>query len=271
MSTASKADAIDDVPPTYRCSSLDAARTASSASAQRRSTTLVARRHQRRRPRPATDPSSWAARWADGGGEVDVVDVVGELDRLALDGAVAEHDDDRGQRRRQPHDLHAAHGEGLGPRADDDGGVVRQVGEQVRRAVEHLLEPAMGGPEEVADLARVAGSRRPGRRQVVDEEPVALVGRDAAGRRVRLDEVALLLEHGHLVAHRRRGHLHAGRVGDVGRAHGLRRGDVLLHDGAQDRGLAVVEHAGSQGYRVLTGRGGTAERRRAGRRRRPRR
>ena len=90
--------------------------------------------------------------------------------------------------------------------------------------------------------ACVARVERPGRRQVVDEEPVALVGRDAPGRRVRLDEVALLLEHGHLVADGGRRHLDAGRVGDVGRAHRLRRGDVLLHDGAQDRGLAFVEH-----------------------------
>ena len=60
-----------------------------------------------------------------------VGDVVGELDRLALDGAVAEHDDDRGQRRRQADELHRAHGDGLGPRADDDGGVVGELGEQV--------------------------------------------------------------------------------------------------------------------------------------------
>ena len=35
----------------------------------------------------------------------------------------------------------------------------------------------------------------------------------------------------------------ARRVGDVARADGLGRLDVLLHDGPQDGGFAVVEHA----------------------------
>ena len=114
----------------------------------------------------------------------------------------------------------------------------------------------MRGPEELADLLARRLVEAPGRHQVVDEEPVALVGRDPARRRVGLHEIALLLEHGHLVAHRCRRHSNPRRVGDVGRAHGLRRRDVLLHDCAQDRRLPIIEHAGSQAYRVLTARGG---------------
>ena len=124
--------------------------------------------------------------------------------------------------------------------------------------VQHLLEPAVRRAEELADLLARRLVEAAGRHEVVDEEPVALVGRDPAGRRVRLHEIALLLEHGHLVAHRGRGHSHAGRVGDVGRAHGLRRRDVLLHDCAQDRRLPIIEHAGSQAYRVLTRSGSAA-------------
>ena len=37
-----------------------------------------------------------------------------------------------------------------------------------------------------------------------------------------------------------------GRVGDVRRPHRLRRGDVLLHDGSEDGGLAFVEHLALQ-------------------------
>ena len=185
---------------------------------------------------------SWPARWADAAASVGVGDVVGDVDRLALDGAVAEHDHDRRHVDDRPHELGAADLDGLGLRADDDGGVVGEPGEQVGRAVEHLLEAAVGGGEEVADLRPASLVERARGGEVVDEEAVALVGGDPPGRRVRLDEVALLLEHGHLVAHRGRRHPHAGRVGDVGRTHRQRRGDVLLHDGAQDRGLAVVEH-----------------------------
>ena len=88
-----------------------------------------------------------------------------------------------------------------------------EPGEQVGGLVQHLLEPAVGGGEEVADLARRRRRRAvPGDGEVVDEEAVALVGRDASGRGVRLDQVALLLEHRHLVAHRRRRHADARRA-----------------------------------------------------------
>ncbi len=110
----------------------------------------------------------------------------------------------------------------------------------------------MGGREERADLGAGRGVEPAGCGEMVDEEPVSLVGGDASGRRVRLDQVALLLEHRHLVAHRRRRHGDTGRAGDVRRADGLRRRDVFLHDGAEDRRLPFVQHLGNQGYRVLT-------------------
>ena len=168
-----------------------------------------------------------------------------DVDRLALDRAVAEHGDDRGCGRRERHQLDRAHRDGLGPRPDDHRGIVRERRQQIGGAVQHLLEPAVRGREELPDRrARVAVDAR--RHEVVDEEAVALVGRDAPGRRVRLDEVALLLEHGHLVAHRRGRDAHAGRVGDVGGPDGKRRGDVLLHHRTQDRRLAFVEHGPTQ-------------------------
>jgi hypothetical protein len=176
-----------------------------------------------------------------------------DVDHLALHGAVAEDDDHGGRRGGQAHDLHAADHRCLGLRADHDRSIAREPREQVGGLVEHLLEAAVGGLEEVADLLgdRLvdAGSRRG---QSVDEEPVALVGRDPPRRGVGLHEVALLLEHRHLVAHRGRRHADAGRVGDVGRPDRLRGRDVLLHHGAEDGCLAFVEHLGTPGYRVLT-------------------
>ena len=115
-------------------------------------------------------------------------------------------------------------------------------GEEVRRLMEQLLEPAVGRGEELADLLRRRLVERARRGQVIDEVPVALVGRDAPRRRVRLDEVALLLEHGHLVAHGRRRHLDRRHLGDQVRTDRLGRRDVLLHDGTQDRCLPIIEH-----------------------------
>ena len=77
--------------------------------------------------------------------------------------------------------------------------------------------------------------------QPVDEEPVALVGRHPAGAGVRLADVALLLQHGHVVAHGGRGDA-AGVPLDQGlAADRLLGGDVVLDDGAQHVELAIVE------------------------------
>ena len=86
--------------------------------------------------------------------------------------------------------------------------------------------------------------------EMVDEEAIALVSGDPAGRRVRLHEVSLLLQHCHLVADRGRRDVHTGRAGDVAGANGLGRLDVLLHHSAQDRRLAFVEHVR---HRVIRG------------------
>src|SRR5436190_5023310 len=84
-----------------------------------------------------------------------------------------------------------------------------------------------------------------GLREAVDEVAVALVGGDATGGRVRLREEPLLLEHGHLVAHRGRRDVHPGRVDHMARADGLRCFDVLLHDGKENGCLAFVHFVAS--------------------------
>ena len=173
-----------------------------------------------------------------------VGDVVRQLDGFVHDTAVGRDDDGHRHPRRESDELHGAHDGRFDGRPDDDGGIVREVRQQAAGVLEHLLEGAVGVREELADL-RPPGRVEPARHgQVVDEEPVALVGRDAPGRGVRLGEVALLLEHGHLVAHRRRTDLDAGRVGDMGRADRLRGLDVLLDHRPEDGCLTLVEHVG---------------------------
>ncbi len=95
--------------------------------------------------------------------------------------------------------------------------------------------------EEVGDLAALHRPEDTWAREMVDEEPVALVGRDAPGARVRLDQVPLALERHHLGADGGGRDLHAGRGGHVRRAHRLGRPDVLAHDGLQNGGPAGVE------------------------------
>ena len=85
-----------------------------------------------------------------------------QFDDLVLDRAVAEDHDDRGVLVRQPDELDAADGRRLGLGTDDHRRVAGEVGEQVARAQQHLLEPAVGRREERPHLAR--SSRRRGGR-----------------------------------------------------------------------------------------------------------
>ena len=225
----------------YTWSSELTARIAVRASVHRRSTTGSPRGRgrsgggQRRSGELAVEASRRS-------GELVVADVFAERHRLALDATVAQHDDDRGEVRGHPDELHAPHGDSLGLGTDHYGRIVGERRQQVGRAVQHLLEPAMGRHEEVADLLGGDVVEPAGRSEVVDEEAVSLVGGHPARRRVRLDEEALLLQHRHVVANGGGRDIHSRRARDVGRAHRLRRCDVLVHDGAENRCLSFVEH-----------------------------
>ena len=81
--------------------------------------------------------------------------------------------------------------------------------------------------EELGDLLALDGPENARSGQVIDEEAVALVGRNAARTGVGLDEVPLALECHHFRADGGRGHLHPRRVGDVGGADRLGGPDVL--------------------------------------------
>ena len=94
----------------------------------------------------------------------------GQLDDLVLDRSVAEDHHHRRVLVRQTDELDAADGRGLGLGSDDHRRVAGEVGEQVARAQQHLLEPAVGGREERADLGarsrrRAGRARRDGRRR----------------------------------------------------------------------------------------------------------
>ena len=147
---------------------------------------------------------------------------------------------------RETDDLYRPHGRQFGSRADDDGGVLRDLREQVGGLMKELFEATVSGVEEGADPLCRGRVEPSGRGDVVDEESISLVGRDTTGGGVRLGQVALLLEHGHLVADGGGADPNAGQIGDVRRPDGLRRGDVLLHDCPENGGLAFVQHLALQ-------------------------
>src|SRR5690606_39940036 len=102
------------------------------------------------------------------------------------------------------------------------------------RAAEESLEGAPFGRRQRLD---------PG--PPVDEQPVPPVGGHPPGAGVRLADVALLLQHRHVVAYGRRRHVEVVPLDERLAADRLLSGDVVLDDGAQHRQLAVVEGHGS--------------------------
>ena len=110
--------------------------------------------------------------------------------------------------------------------------------------MEQFLEAPVGDIEEGTHPLHSGGIDTVPVGEMIDEEAIPLVGGDTPRRRVRLHQIALLFEHGHLVADGGRTHGHASQCRNVAGTHGLRSGDVLLHDRPQDGCLAFVKHGG---------------------------
>ena len=128
------------------------------------------------------------------------------------------------------------------PRRRDDAGEVRELRQHLRRGVDELLRPI--GLELSLQLADLDLLERLDDQQAVDEEPVALGRRNAAGRRVRARDEAHLLEVGHDVADRRRRQLEARLPRQHARADRLAVGDVALDQRLQQVLRARIQHAG---------------------------
>ena len=97
--------------------------------------------------------------------------------------------------------------------------------------------------ELVADHQLLDGGQRHGFDDRLDVEAVALIGRDAAGRRVRVGQQAVRLELGEDAAHGRAGHAEAVAVDERLAADRRRGRDVFLDDGPKDRLGAKVQGA----------------------------
>ena len=91
----------------------------------------------------------------------------------------------------------------------DDGDLAGQGRQQPHRAVHDVVE-VDGAVEQGRDRPALGRGHRLDGGEPVDEEPVALVGRHPARAGVGLGDESLLLQRGHVVAHRRRGDPEAG-------------------------------------------------------------
>ena len=175
-------------------------------------------------------------------GQALVVVALHQIEGHVLDRSVGEHDDHRCRSFGEADQLDVADRHRFGAWADNDRCAVRQLCEQVRRLVKHLLQLPVRGGEELPDLTLGRTVEPAGRRQMIDEVAIALVGGDASGRRVRLDQEPLLLQHGEFAPDGSRRHLDRRHARNAPRSDGLCGRDVLLHDGSEDRCLAVVQH-----------------------------
>ncbi len=147
-----------------------------------------------------------------------------------------EHDERpvRGQRdERQLLDVQVEH-----RRRQHDGQAVGEARERRRRLLEQRIELARAAAQLVhhGTVALVV-AREVGLQQVVHERAVAVIGRDAARRGVRLRDVAAVLEDGQLVAHRCRTHAQLVPLRQRARPHGQSARDVLFDKALSTRCL----------------------------------
>ena len=114
----------------------------------------------------------------------------------------------------------------------------RDQREQTRHLRQHLrrrLERRFHLPSESREVEREsARTRILAREQLVGIEPVSLLGRHPACRRVGMAEEAARLQLRELVAHRRGRDDQAGPLDEVLRPDRLARGDVLLDDAGEN-------------------------------------
>lgn len=183
------------------------------------------------------------------------IDIGVEHQCLLLDDTVAEHGHDEHDTRLERHEVHGPHPHDLVLGADDHGGVAGHPSQQVARVVEQVVEEPGRRAEELGDLALLGVGQVGQRGGVVDEVAVPTIGGNTARRGVRLHDVALAFERPHLVAHGGGRDVEALARHDGARRDRLCGRDVLLDDGTQDAGLALVESVGRAVRVVIHGRG----------------
>ena len=159
-------------------------------------------------------------------------------------------------RGRDRHQLEVADPAAGQARVLHDGDLAGELGQQPHGAVHHIVEVDRADQEPL-DRPPLGRRERLDPGEPVDEEPVALVGRHPARAGVRLAEVALLLQHRHVVAYGGRRDAQVVPLDQRLAADRLLGRDVVLDDGAQDLQLAVVERHVPPSEAIVTRAGST--------------
>jgi hypothetical protein len=149
-----------------------------------------------------------------------LVDGLLELDEALLHLSGVGDEDAQHARGRQRDELDVPYSGAAEARVLHDGQLLRERGDEANRAREEFVEVARLAEERLDRLA-LRPRERPHVAELVDEDAIALVGRDATRRRVRRRDELLLLEEGHVVADRRSGHAERVALHDGLRAHRL--------------------------------------------------
>ena len=180
------------------------------------------------------------------------VDDVRQLHIALIDAPIIRNQHQQQAYRGQRHDLAVLDARDLEVRHLHNRGLLGHLGQQLHGAPQHVFEvhPAF---EEGEHGAALCGRERLDVMQRVDELAVTLLGGHPPGARVFLGNEALGLEHGHVVADRRRGHAQLVALQQGLRADGRLGGDVVRDDGAQDLLAASIGRAGHVSKAIRSG------------------
>ena len=168
-----------------------------------------------------------------------LVDGVAEFDDALVDatGVGDHHQQQPG--RRQPDHLQMPHARGRQRRILHDRHLPGQLRQQPHRAAQHVVE-VDAGLQEGQDRAPLGVRQRFDVVEPVDELAVALLGGHPARAGVRLGDVALGLQHRHVVAHGRAGDAEIVALDEGLGADRLLGGNEVGDDGAQHLEATVV-------------------------------
>ena len=168
------------------------------------------------------------------------VQLFADADGGVADHARIRHDDQQRAAPRHADQVQAAHPQIALPGGQHQGGVVGQVAERLRAQGDDVLHIVHAGGKIPADafaliLAQSRGQQR------IHIQAVGFIAGHAPGRHVRLDQVAHLLQVGHLIADGGAGYAQAAAFADGAAAHGGVGQDEILHDDLQDALFAIIE------------------------------
>ena len=162
---------------------------------------------------------------------------------LVLHKAGIRHDDGNHPVAVQRQKLQAAE-RGLGNlRCQHQRDILRHAGNDLGCLLKDFLDPLDSGPiPAVNDLFFMTGHRLR-RKKIIYIKAIALRGGNPPGRCVQLLEVAQHLQIRHFIANRCRTHTQIVFPGNGTRAHGLRRGNIIINDRLQNPLLTFIEHS----------------------------